>query len=291
MNTTPSNPRQRNNSSMLLGVIAVIATFAMTWFAGYLVFAWYSILLALALFVLVSGHAITGRWTGALIDGRNVMSLSRFQIILWTLLLLSAFLVAAVHNIFLAHNLLASSLQSGPLNISIQPELWALMGISTASLVGSPLILSDKMTKTPNSSEVSSTFESLKQQGDEDSTLGTKGHIVVNTDISKARWSDMITGEEVGNASHLDVARLQMLFFTLITVLAYAVELGSKFSGDVSHGITDLPALDKSMIALIGISHTGYLTAKAVPHSQSGSQQPAPTPMVLDATDEHPAVG
>ena len=35
-------------------------------------------------------------------------------------------------------------------------------------------------------------------------------------------------------------------------------------------GMPSLPALDKNMVALIAISHTGYLTAKAVPHSQSG---------------------
>ncbi|RJR10034.1 hypothetical protein C4588_04100, partial [Candidatus Parcubacteria bacterium] len=115
----------------------------------------------------------------------------------------------------------------------------------------------------------------LEQQGDKDSTLDTKGHIVVNTDISRARWSDMFTGEEVGNAAHLDVARLQMFFFTLVSALAYAVLLGTMFSGDVSHGISSLPALDKSMVALIAISHAGYLTAKAVPHSQPGSGQPA----------------
>jgi hypothetical protein len=233
------------------------------------------------LIIFVCGQSVTGRKLGALIDERNVMSLSRFQIILWTLLVLSGYLVAALYNIFSGH--------IDPLKIEIQQELWWLMGISTASLVGSPLILNTKATKATDASEVKSTFALLKKQGDESSTLDNKGHIVVNTDITKARWTDMFTGEEVGNAAHLDVARLQMLFFTLITALAYAVLLGNMFSGDVSHGITSLPALDKSMVALIAISHTGYLSAKAVPHSQTGSGQPVPQP-VSAAADENPAM-
>lgn len=225
--------------------------------------AWLSVLVSLSAFSFACGQTVTGRWVGALIDERNVMSLSRFQLVIWTLLVLSAYLVAALYNIF--------SGQTAPLKIEIQQELWWLMGISTASLVSSPLILNTKADKVADASEVSSTFKALERPGEADSMLDTKGHIVVNTDISRARWSDMFTGEEVGNAAHLDVARLQMFFFTLVTAVAYAVVLGNMFAGDLSHGVASLPVLDKSMVALIAISHTGYLTAKAVPHSQTGS--------------------
>jgi len=232
--------------------------------------AWYLVLISLAGFTIICGQVVTGRKLGAFIDERNVMSLSRFQIILWTLLVLSAYLVAALHNIFLEHNVLADPLKNGgALSIGIPEPLWWLMGISTASLAGSPLILGTKITKAADAAEVRQTYELLKQRGDNDNTLATKGHILVYTDISKARWSDIITGEEVGNAAHLDVARLQLLFFTLITALAYATLLGRMFSGNVSHGITGLPALDQSMVALIAISHAGYLSVKAVPHSKS----------------------
>lgn len=164
------------------------------------------------------------------------------------------------------------------------------MGIATTSLVGSPLILNEKATKTATPAEIKTTFKLLENQGDQKSTLAAKGHIVVNTDISRARWSDMFTGEEVGNAAHIDMARLQMFFFTLIATLAYAVMLGNMFYGGATQGFTSLPPLDQSMIALIAISHTGYLTAKAVPRSQTGAAQPAPQAATV-ASDEHPAMG
>ncbi|WP_255355266.1 hypothetical protein [Pelomonas sp. Root1217] len=37
------------------------------------------------------------------------------------------------------------------------------------------------------------------------------------------------------------------------------------FKYSQSDGITDFPTLDDSTIALLGISHAGYLTNKAVP--------------------------
>jgi len=285
MNHTPGKQKAFSLHPILLVLLAFAVVIAgALWLINSqnIALSWCFVLLMLAAFTFVCGHVVTGRWLGALIDERNVMSLSRFQIILWTLLVLSAYLVAALNNISLGI--------PDPLKIEMQKELWWLMGISTATLVGSPLILSDKANKVSDTAEVSNTFELLKKQGDEESTLGTMGHIVVNTDIAKARWTDLFTGEEVGNAAHLDVARLQMFFFTLITALAYAALLWNKFYGDAAKAISDFPALSSSMIALIGISHAGYLTAKAVPHSQTGIGQPAQQ-IAPEVADEHPPVG
>jgi hypothetical protein len=48
------------------------------------------------------------------------------------------------------------------------------------------------------------------------------------------------------------------------------------------------------MVALIAISHGGYLASKAIPHSQTGTDQPATasdTPATPEAVDDHPAMG
>jgi hypothetical protein len=45
------------------------------------------------------GHGITGRPQGLLIDERRKMSLSRLQLVLWTVTILSGLLTAAVSNI------------------------------------------------------------------------------------------------------------------------------------------------------------------------------------------------
>lgn len=59
-----------------------------------------------------------------------------------------------------------------------------------------------------------------------------------------------------------------MFYFTRILVLAYAVSLGTLMLA-TTPTITALPALDDSAVALLGISHAGYLTNKAIPHTIS----------------------
>ena len=125
-------------------MLIIATTLVVMWGAigGHLLFASLFALGSFALFTFVCGQGVTGRWMGALIDERNVMSLSRFQMVAWTLLILSAYLTAALANI--------ATGQAHPLAINLPQELWVLLGIGTASLVGSPLLLNAKMTKTPN---------------------------------------------------------------------------------------------------------------------------------------------
>ena len=220
-------------------------------------------LILLAIFTTMAGQGITGLWRGLLIDERNKISLSRLQITLWTIVILSGFLTAALSNL--------ASGQPNPLSIAIPGELWLLMGISTTSLVASPLIKSTKKAKTANWGEAGQTAAQLAKQMGVDSVEGkvaSQGQIVVNKSIEDATWSDLFKGEETGNAAHLDLGKVQMFYFTLIVVLVYAVALGTAFAGSAAE-ISDFPALDRSMVALLGISHGGYLTHKAVPHSRT----------------------
>jgi len=253
--------------TIALAALIVAIGLGVMWGAdhGRLLLAWLFTLAALAAFTFVCGQGVTGRWLGALIDSRNVMSLARLQMIGWTILVLSAYLTAALSNIY--------SGETDPLSIALPQELWLLMGISATSLVGSPLILSMKIGKAPNADEVARTFGRLAQQGDAPETLIAKGQIVANKDLSMARISDIFTGEEVGNAAHLDLARLQMFFFTVVTLFAYAVMLGSMFIRHAGGAIGELQPLDQSMVALIAISNGGYLASKAVPHSQEAAAE------------------
>jgi hypothetical protein len=96
--------------------------------------------------------------------------------------------------------------------------------------------------------------------------LDSKGQVMVNTDPANARWSDMFRGEEVGNGGQLDLGKIQMFYFTLILVLAYGAALASAFTNSTSI-ISQFPAVDSSMVALLGISQAGYLSNKAIGHS------------------------
>src|SRR5271157_3923684 len=56
---------------------------------------WFVVALSMVVYLLFLGRWISGRPLGVLVNERNLMSLSRFQMLLWTVLLLSAFFAIA----------------------------------------------------------------------------------------------------------------------------------------------------------------------------------------------------
>jgi hypothetical protein len=222
--------------------------------------AWNGVMALLGLFALIAGHAVTGLWLGVLIDTRNKVSLARFQMLLWTILILSGFLTAVMVNIDLV--------QPQPLAVAIPPELWLLMGISTTSLIGSPLIISAKKSRAVKEEEKVRALRALIRQAVDTSKVTILGQLVVNETPEAAHWTDMFRGTETGNIGQLDLGKVQMFFFTLILVLAYGSALTTLFQSGKG-AISALPTVDGGMLALLGISHAGYLLNKALPHSDS----------------------
>ena len=86
----------------------------------------------IVLFPMGIGQRETGRLAGFIIDGRNKMSLSRLQLVAWTVLIVSAYSTAALWNTY--------HWAKDPLSIAIPPHIWALMGISMTSFVGSSIV-------------------------------------------------------------------------------------------------------------------------------------------------------
>lgn len=215
-------------------------------------------------FVTVAGRGVTGLWRGALVDDRNKMSLSRLQLTLWTVVILSAFLAGALTNI-------GDVGGANPLAIAIPEPLWLLMGISTTALVAAPLIRSTKRDVRPRESdEQSGTVQAqltlvAHQRGLDPDEVTTRGVEVVNRRPQDARWCDVVQGEEIGNGPHLDLGKVQNLFFSLVLVIAYAAVLVAEFRE--GGPVLGLPALDSGMVTLLGISHGGYLACKATPHT------------------------
>ena len=190
---------------------------------------WVITLVLLAAFAVIAGQGGTGHWLGIVIDDQNKVSLSRLQMLIWTIIVASGFLSSALFNMDVPN-------LANPLDITIPEQLLWLMGISTTSLVGSPLLKSGKKAK---------------------------GEIHDNDSAKDAHWKDIFMGEEKGHEASIDLAKVQMFFFTLVVVLAYAVIMGSELSG--STAISTLPELDGSIVGLLGISHAGYLTSKGMP--------------------------
>ncbi len=203
--------------------------------------AWYANLALMSAFVLIAGRGVTGRWRGAFIDERNKVSLSRLQMLLWTVVVLSAYLAAALARV-------AAGTTPDPLAIAVPDTLWMLLGISMTSLVGSPLIKGAKVERGAGEAAANP--------------------IKRNASSGDARWSDLFKGEETNNFSYLDIAKVQMFFFTLVLVFAYTLLIARAMAGG---SFTEFPDLAPGMVALLGISHAGYLTNKAIPHRQGAN--------------------
>ena len=109
-----------------------------------LVKSWFFVIAGFILVILTIGHGVTGTWKGAFVDNRNVMSLSRIQILGWTILVLSAFSTIALWNMFVTNHACLYANDSGCLP-DIPEDLWLSMGISTTSMVASPLILGNSL--------------------------------------------------------------------------------------------------------------------------------------------------
>jgi hypothetical protein len=228
--------------------------------------AWYLILLLMTAVVAVVGHAITGYWTGILIDARNKMSLSRLQMVAWSLVILSALLTAVLTNVALGWQ--------SPLAVTIPSELWVLLGISTASMVASPAVLGAKRERTADPKELSRTLKTLQRQGYQPASLDLQGLLLSYASPDFSRWADLLKGEEAGNAAYVDLGKLQMFFFTFVLVLGYGAAIAAMFGQDGP--VTALPGVQDGMNVLLGISHTGYLANKAITHSTAGPSPGSP---------------
>jgi hypothetical protein len=195
---------------------------------------------------------------GVIIDARNCMSLSRFQACAWTVLILSALLVGAAFNL--------SAGSATALNINIPPELLVAMGISATSLAMVPAVLSLKTKQQPSAAAVDSASAQLTPPGAGlPVAVPRAGTLIKNTSVADASWTDMITGDEVGNFAMPDLGKIQQLLVTFLLLGVYLFMIWHKFAGN---GIVDqLPKLDQSFIWLLGVSHATYLAIKAAPHT------------------------
>ena len=86
--------------------------------------------------------------------------------------------------------------------------------------------------------------------------------ILMNMSHDDARWGDLLKGDEVSNAEHVDLGKLQMFLFTFILAVGYGAAIAAIFNG--ASPITGLPPVDEGMNVLLGISQTGNLASKAI---------------------------
>lgn len=215
------------------------------------------VFLAITAFMAVLGMYWYHSPLGILIDERNVMSLSRLQSVLWTVVVVGSYLVIVLERV-------KTGGIAEPLNIEIDWTLWTLMGISTASLVASPFILNNKKNKEPSSSNqvqaaalsLGITAEELKQT--------CEGILYKKSAPEHADFMDIFQGDELADMAHLDIAKVQMFIFTMIAAISYAILQYHILITTEPGNIVSLPVLSEGFLTILGISHAGYLTSKTI---------------------------
>jgi len=269
----------RNGYSLIAVLGFLTALFFIYKNTGNALHNWYWLMGLFVLVLAVIGKVMCGTWKGVFVDERNVMSLSRVQMVAWSILVLTAVLALVLHNIETGDgNCLRDATGCVP---DIPQQLWLLMGFSTATLVASPVLLSNSGAEEPNQKKSEEITNGLARQGYQTSEQELSGPLYRNKSPQEARWSDLITGEQNSNCLHLDLPRLQMCFFTLVALLIYSVLLHGQLSQAAA--FESLPDLSEGLLAIIAISHGGYLVSKAsqnsvattAPAKNSGTDQPA----------------
>jgi len=198
---------------------------------------WWAIF-ALAIVVLAgfAGKWANGSAVGILIDSRGRVSLTHVQIVAWTVLILSAFLAALVASCFDAK-------QAG-----LSEDLLGLMGIAAGSAVLATGVKAAKDAKEEKDPVVK------VARADATRTVvapdGTATKVKFGTKFSQI-WL-----EEEGEFADrvINATKFQNFLFTLAAIAMF-VALAIK-----AHGLP--PELPKHFLALLGISHAGYVGGK-----------------------------
>jgi hypothetical protein len=264
---------------ILLGLCAI-----WIWaYQQYLQLQWVAVSAIIIGMCMFAGWMVNGRVDGILIDDRNRVSLSRLQWVAWFIVLLGGYYVGAVWNVGYLDWKAQGHFPT------MQPDLWALLGIVSASAVASSLIVGNKKSQDGRRSTGQAAAASVAPApapvpGHPDQA----GRIDRNVTPSEASWADLFLGEEVTNRDVVDVSRLQKLFITVLLLVTYIRLLWTALGNPDSVTGMNMPNVaddqgNHGFLWLLGISHAAYLAYKASPKSGPGTQS---TPSADLAGDE-----
>jgi hypothetical protein len=190
--------------------------------------AWIVAFAVLAVLALWIGRLTKHGWLGILVDGRGRYSLAHFQVVLWTVVILSSLIAAFISQGF------------DPAALQLSPELLGLMGISLGSSVLSAGVKAAKDTKG---------------SGAHVAHVGVSFHRTDGPPETITAHFDQIWLAEEGNQADkvVDITKYQNFIFTLV-ILMYYVATAWKLAA-----VAPIP---ENIVWLIGISHAGYVGGK-----------------------------
>jgi hypothetical protein len=201
---------------------------------------WFYVEWAVSGAVLVIFAALIGRATGyglvgVLIDGRGRYSLSRLQLVMWTLLVLSTLL-----GLFFSSGYSKAGIDAA---FKIPQNLLVLMGISVGSATVAGAVKSSKdLTGNVQKAGILPPTAALARGA---------ANVVV-----RPHFSQMFLEEEGSQIDKVvDVSKFQNFFFTLALAVTYLALVASSNP----HGY---PTFSNEVLWLLGLSHAGYVGGK-----------------------------
>jgi hypothetical protein len=189
------------------------------------------------------GRVPASGWLNILIDSRGRYSLTRLQVVLWTVVIIS--LISGVFFGRLLHQLSgASGAITDAFDFAIPSTLFGLLGISVGSTVLSTAI---KTTKNRDPKQAAVTAAS------------GPGH--------PPRLGQVLLAEQGRLADQtIDVGKFQNFIITVVLVVSYTAQaIVSIRSAGSAAQVKSLPELGGQFLTLLGISHAGYLGLKLPP--------------------------
>lgn len=194
-----------------------------------------------ATYVGPDGTEKTGMWIGILVDERLRFSLTKLQMVLWTLVFLS--LLSAV---FLAR--LLDGDPSDALQITVPQEILILVGISASSAVLTTAVKSPRTDMIRN--QAMHLMSASPQASASGVIMGMPSHFSQVFLVEQGEAMDKV----------VDVTKFQNFFLTVIAVGAYVVMAASQLAGTASPA--GLPGFSQDLLWFIGISHAAYVGGK-----------------------------
>lgn len=213
--------------------------------------------------LIVLGLGIKGRIAGVLIDSSNRISLANFQLVIWTIVV-----PASLAGAFFT-NLIANTDVLKALDVSIPPELWIAIGISGITFTGAKGLNSMQSAETPKTPPTVAAPLPVAvplappAQPANAAGLAARGKLLVRLAPNEATLGDMFVSDFAPDAMNVDVAKVQMFFFTVILAFAYAGAVANMLIA-ANQPINALPNLDTGFVTLLGLSQGAYLATKTV---------------------------
>jgi len=225
-----------------------------------LIAPWIFAAVTIAVVIALTGSMIRQSILGAMIDNRNRLSLSLMQMAGWSVLVFSLFYVTSLFLIGVA-----GSKATLPV---YNPGIWALLGLSIGSAATSRIILAGKDLPPATQAGPATTGSSA-------STPAPTSQLDKRDDPNAWSLFDLFMGEEVNNASTVDLSRLQQVIITVVLMIIFC-SMTAHILGSIVWQTDDweswattgaAPNLwgSQTFLGLLAISHGGYLLFKGLP--------------------------